>query len=387
MNDAKETLQFDPKNVIELTDAALAADYTRVRRAASAIARELAKAGDEGSAKELRSLVRKRGVPLKAHGYVESLPVDAKSRLPLLEEQSWPDVPVFLNAEANRIFQDFLRDVQHVDELCAKGLASRLGLLLSGPPGTGKTLLAAHVAAQLARPFYVVRLDSVISSLLGDTAKNIRSVFDFVPSRDAVLLIDEMDAVAKLRDDRYELGELKRVVNTVIQSLDNLDSHAVVIAATNHPHLLDPAIWRRFPYKIELGLPDVDVRKDLWRHFLFEDRDEAKISNELAAISEGLSGADIEAIGLSARRNALLDNRPLDIASVVSAVLHSSSDKSAVPRRVALDADHKKHIAQSLKEHFGLSGADIARLLSVTRQSVYGYLKQEAAIGLQKVTQ
>jgi SpoVK/Ycf46/Vps4 family AAA+-type ATPase len=369
----------DPKNVIELTDAALAADYTRVRRAATAIVRELAKAGDDEAAKKLGALVRRRGVPLKASGYIESLPVDAKSRLPLVEEQSWPDVPVFLNADANRTFQNFLRDVQHVDQLSAKGLASRLGLLLCGPPGTGKTLLAAHVAAQLARPFYVVRLDSVISSLLGDTAKNIRSVFDFIPSRNAVLLLDEMDAVAKLRDDRHELGELKRVVNTVIQSLDNLDSHAVVIAATNHPHLLDPAIWRRFPYKIELGLPDVDVRKDLWSHFLFEDRDEGKLSEELATISEGLSGADIEAIGLAARRNALLDSGPVDIASVVSAVLHSNGDKSALPLRDSLETEHKKHIAHTLKEGFDMSGADIARLLGVTRQSVYGYLKQEEA--------
>ncbi|WP_244492385.1 ATP-binding protein, partial [Aureimonas sp. AU12] len=121
---------------------------------------------------------------------------------------------MFLNEGGCRVFSDFVADAQRIDELSAQGLASRLGLLLSGPPGTGKTLLAGHVAAQLSRPLYVVRLDSVISSLLGDTAKNIRSVFDFVPARNAVLFLDEMDAVAKLRDDRHELGELKRVVNT-----------------------------------------------------------------------------------------------------------------------------------------------------------------------------
>src|SRR5579863_3140015 len=129
-------------------------------------------------------------------------------------------------------------------------------MLIAGPPGTGKTLLAGHIAAQLNRPLYTVRLDSVISSLLGDTAKNIRSFFDFVPIRGGILFLDEMDAIAKLRDDRQELGELKRVVNTVIQGLDSLDDHAVVIAATNHPQLLDSAIWRRFPYKIELGAPN-----------------------------------------------------------------------------------------------------------------------------------
>ena len=270
---------------------------------------------------ELRSIVRKRGVPLRSSGYTEALPVDSKSRLPLVEERPWQDTPVFLCAEAYRIFHDFLTDAQHVDELNAKGLASPLCILLSGPPGTGKTLLATHVAAQLSRRFYVVRLDSVISSLLGDTAKNIRSVFDFVPSQNAVLLLDEMDAVAKLRDDRYELGELKRVVNTVIQGLDSLDSHTVVIAATNHPHLLDPAIWRRFPYKIELGNPDAKVRQDLWAHFLFEDQDESNMSELLASFSEGLTGADIETISLTARRHALLDSRPVDLTSVRSCYL------------------------------------------------------------------
>ena len=372
-------MTVDPINLIELTDAALAADYTRVRRAANVIARELAKAGEVSAAKELRSLLRKRGVPLRASGYYETLPVDAKSRLPLLEEQPWPEAPVFLGKEADRAFRDFLRAAQHVDELSAKGLASRLGLLLSGPPGTGKSLLAAHAAAQLNRPFYIVRLDSMISSLLGDTAKNIRSVFDFVPSQNAVLLLDEMDAIAKLRDDRHELGELKRVVNTVIQALDSLDFHAIVIAATNHSHLLDPAIWRRFPYKINLDYPDAGVRKDLWSHFLFENQDGNGFAKILALISEGLSGADIEAIGLAARRHALLDSLPVDLASVALSVVQSWAGKSALPQLEPLEAEQKRHLAQQLKEQKNLSGADIGRLIGVTRQAVYSYLRQDEA--------
>ena len=187
---------------------------------------------------------------------MEAVPIDAKSRQPLVEEQDWPSGPIFLDEAAHNTLGAFLTDVRHAHELSAKGLASNLCMLLSGPPGTGKSLLASHVAAQLDRPFYVARLDSVISSLLGDTAKNIRNVFDFVPRHDAVLLLDEMDAIAKLRDDRHELGELKRVVNTVIQGLDSLEETTVVVAATNHPHLLDSAIWRRFPYKIEMQLPN-----------------------------------------------------------------------------------------------------------------------------------
>jgi KaiC/GvpD/RAD55 family RecA-like ATPase len=365
---------LDPKQLIELTDAALAADYTRVRRAANTLARALADQGDEISAKAIRALVKKRGVPLRASGYMETLPVDAKSRLPLIEEHSWPSSPIFLNDRANGTFRDFLSDVEHVDALAKKGLASRLGLILSGPPGTGKTLLAGHIAQHLGRPFYVVRLDSVISSLLGDTAKNIRTVFDFVPTKDAVLFLDEMDAIAKLRDDRHELGELKRVVNTVIQSLDALDQHAVVIAATNHAHLLDPAIWRRFPYKIELGNPETSVRSDLWRHFLYEDKDDSGMSKILAEISDGLSGADIENISLAARRHSLLEARDLDLGPVALAVIGLLNGKASVPQKDALSADQKKELAITL-DYKGMSGANIARLLGVTRQAVYFYLK------------
>lgn len=370
-------MPIDPKHLIELTDAALAADYTRVRRAANSVAVDLERDGALDQAKELRALVRKRGVPLRASGYMETLPVDAKSRLPLVEEQPWPSNPLFLADNELRVFNDFLSDVENIHRLSSKGLASRLGLMLSGPPGTGKTLLAGQIAARLNRPFYVVRLDAVISSLLGDTAKNIRTVFEFVPSRNAVLFLDEMDAVAKLRDDRHELGELKRVVNTVIQGLDVLDVHAVVVGATNHPHLLDTAIWRRFPYKIELGVPALEVRADLWRYFLFEDKDGDRFADIFAAISAGLSGADIETIALTARRHALIASRELDLGAVALAVVNTQEGRSSLPQKDPLTSDQKRQLAITLKDKHDTTVANIARLVHVTRQSIYQYLKQD----------
>nr|WP_249811955.1 ATP-binding protein [Bradyrhizobium sp. 2] len=356
-----------------MTDAALSADYTRVRRAVTAIARDLEKSGHESEAKELRALIRKRGVPLRASGYAETLPVDSKSRQPLVEERPWPETPIFLNEGAWRVFNDFITDVQHLDDLSKKGLSTRLGLLLSGPPGTGKTLLAGHLASQLNRPFYVLRLDSVISSLLGDTAKNVRSVFDYVQGKNALLLLDEMDALAKLRDDKNELGELKRVVNTVIQGLDELDPAAIVVGATNHPHLLDSAIWRRFPYKIELNAPDTNVRSDMWRYFLFADDDKDNIAHILSSLSQDISGADIESIGLTARRHAIIDKRPIDLGTVALAIVASQSGKSALPQRQPLDSEQKKSVATILRDRFKLSNADIGRLLNITRQGVRSY--------------
>lgn len=370
-------MPIKPKDLIELIDAALAADYTRVRRIATGAARALEKDGAVDAATELRALIKKRGVPLRASGYMESLPVDAKSRLPLVEEQPWPGSPLFLNEAATRTFRDFLSDVENIEKLSSKGLASRLALMLSGPPGTGKTLLAGHVAARLHRPFYVVRLDSVISSLLGDTAKNIRTVFDYVPSKNAVLFLDEMDSVAKLRDDRQELGELKRVVNTVIQGLDSLDEHAVVLGATNHPQLLDSAIWRRFPYKIELKSPETEVRVDMWRYFLFEDKDAGARAEDLAIISDGLSGADIETVALTARRHALLGSRELDLGTVALAIMNTRAGRTSMPQKEPLEPDQKRQLAIALKDKGELTVTNIARLLNVTRQSVYLYLKLE----------
>jgi len=363
------------EDVIELVDAALAADFTRVRRVSTKIARALTN-GDVAAADKLRALIRRRGVPLRASGYAEALPVDMKSRLPLIEEQAWPTVPVFLEGPNQTVVKDFLADAKHVELLSSKGIATHLCMLIAGPPGTGKSLLAGHVAAQLGRPLYTVRLDSVISSLLGDTAKNIRSLFDFVPTKDGVLFLDEMDAIAKLRDDRQELGELKRVVNTVIQGLDSLDDRAVVIAATNHPQLLDTAIWRRFPYKIELGPPDEAVRVDLWRYFLFEDDPASPYPPLLARASGGLSGADIQTIALAARRQGVLENHAVDTGAVAWAAYEAAAGRPAPPPRGQLTSEQKRTLAIGLVREKGVSQADVARLISVTRQAVSGYLKE-----------
>lgn len=361
--------------LLDLVDAALAADYTAVRRCAGALAAALEADGDHVAAQAMKARMRKSGVPLRASGYMETLPVDNKSRLPLLEEQPPASQPIFLGARENAVFENFLEDAKNVDRLAEKGLASRLCMMVSGPPGTGKSLLAAHVAQRLGKPFYVVRLDSAISSLLGDTAKNVRAIFDFIPKRGAVLFLDEMDAIAKVRDDRHELGEVKRVVNTVLQGLDALGPEVVVIAATNHPHLLDPAIWRRFPYKIEFGLPDQDVRFALWRYFLYADEPKSDtIVRLFAVISEGLSGADIETISLTARRNALIDGTEVEPAGVTWAIQQIKRGKPGLPPREPMGREERRELIGALSPT--LNAAEIGRLLGVTRQAVRYHLNQ-----------
>lgn len=370
-------MDIDKTVIMKLIEAAMSADYTSVRREGNAVARLLASQRDHEGAKAIQSILRKRGVPLQTSGVAESLPRDGASSLPLIEEGNWPTTPVMLEGEPGAVVSQFVEDAKNIDLLSEKGVSSRLGLLLYGPPGTGKSLLAGHIAALLDRPFYIARLDSLISSRLGETAKNIRGIFDYVPSRQAVLFLDEIDAIAKLRDDRHELGELKRVVNTVIQGLDSLTDDVITIAATNHPHLLDSAIWRRFPYKAEIKLPDRQVREDLWLHFLYADDEGRRGDAEhLAHLSDGLSGADIENIGLAARRRAILSKTEPSLATILLILSNSNTDGMKLAINGNISVEDKKKLSQHLIGTGHFSQADIARILGISRQMVNKYLKE-----------
>ena len=368
-------MDVDKALLLKLFEAALGADYTAVRRIGGRLARDLAAANDGDAAKALQTLLRKRGVPLQASGYMEAIPRDAGSRLPLVEEVPWPTAPLFLNTDAGHVIEQFVEDASNIALLAANGISARLGILLYGPPGTGKSLLAGHLAARLGRPFYVVRLDSVISSRLGETSKNIRGMFDFIPTKDAVLFLDEMDAIAKLRDDRHELGELKRVVNTVLQGLDSLADEVIVVGATNHPHLLDPAIWRRFPYKAELLVPDSDVRKAMWRYFLYQDGEDGEASVVLARLSESMTGADIENFALAARRRAVLSQQEPSLPHILLAIAANTKGVPKLPDNRALSADEKKMLAQLLIDRLDMPQTEIAKTLGVSRQMIHRYLR------------
>ena len=374
----KSDISIKKARLLDLLDAALSGDYAKIRRVANDFAQDCLEQGDEATAKSLRSFIRRKGVPLQASGVQQSLPVDGVSRLPLLDEEPWPSKPVIMNEGIKGTVGRFLNDVSNAELLSGVGLLTRFGLMLSGPPGTGKTLLAGHIAAQLRRPFFVARLDSLISSRLGETAKNIRQIFDFVPARGAVLFLDELDAIAKMRDDRHELGELKRVVNTVIQGLDSLDDRAVVIAATNHPQLLDSAIWRRFPYRCDIGLPNSAAREGLWLYFLYENNaNMAKHAALLSSISEGFSGADIENLALATRRLSLLNAIDLPEAQLVAALADSAPSHVKFPSLQKLNHKSKSDVVRKLASMEGVRIQHLASMLGITRTTAYRYLQED----------
>ncbi|HEV7372018.1 ATP-binding protein [Arenibaculum sp.] len=281
--------------------------------------------------------------------------------------------PLLMEEEHDVVLSRFVAEAGAAERLAAAGLATRLNLILSGPPGTGKTLTAGHIAARLNRPFYVARLDALVSSLLGDTAKNVRMLLDYVQASGGVLLLDEFDAIAKQRDDARDVGELKRVVNALLQALDRLDHRCVIIAATNHPQLLDPAVWRRFPYRLDMGLPGSDLRRDLWGYYL--DLGKSRAAEALAHISQGMSCSDIREVALAARRTTVISDRPIQLSAVVEAVVSCASGKFILPRMGDLPADRLRDLRKKVAELHNLSPGDVGALFQITRQGADKSLK------------
>lgn len=176
--------------------------------------------------------------------------------------------------EAVRVaIEELVEEQQRTEVLRAHGLEPRHRVLFTGPPGNGKTSLGEAIAEALLLPLIVVRYEEVVGSYLGETASRLAAVFAFARTRRCVLFFDEFDAVAKERGDEHETGEIKRVVSSLLMQVDALPSHTIVVAASNHPELLDRAVHRRFELRLELPAPG-KVARIAWFERLLSDLDE-----------------------------------------------------------------------------------------------------------------
>ena len=185
------------------------------------------------------------------------VPVDGERGIPLLSirEPNSRLEDMVLSRQNLSLLKAILQEHNRADLLKAHGLRPCDRLLLYGPPGCGKTLTAQVIAGELGRPLAVVRIDSIVSSFLGETAANLRKIFDFANDSSLVLLFDEFDALGKEREDTLEHGELRRVVNAVLQMMEDYRGKSVLVAATNHEQMLDSAVWRRFDEILHLKPP------------------------------------------------------------------------------------------------------------------------------------
>lgn len=217
------------------------------------------------------------------------------------------------------------------DLLRSHGLEPRHRALLVGPPGGGKTTVAEALAFELAVPLLTVRYEGLIGSYLGETASRMDKLFALVRTRPSVLFFDEFDAVAKERGDAHEAGEIKRVVSSLLLQIDKLPSHVVVVAATNHPELLDRAVWRRMQVRLSLPQPSRDSKVEwikAWeaRHNFNLGLAPRTVADRLA----GVSFAELEEFAQDVRRTQVLSGVDADASSISQHVLDQWSKRAQV---------------------------------------------------------
>lgn len=212
-------------------------------------------------------------------------------------------VPQWLQKELDSLFLEW----KFKDKLEREGIIPRNTILLHGPPGCGKTALAQYIAGHLNREIYTVRFDALISSYLGETGSNIRKIFEFAKINRCILFLDEIDAIAKLRDDSSELGELKRVVIALLQNIDTLSNETILIAATNHPHMLDQAIWRRFDIVWEMLPPKDDIRIKFFESDFNDFACNPELRECILNVTRGMTGAELKRTINECKRKLILD--------------------------------------------------------------------------------
>ncbi len=302
--------------IMKIIEAGLHQDSAKVFNYSQLLINKTEEKGDIQSAKRLSSVLKdnkKISIQAKDYGHILKLPVDSESRLPLAEITKYDKGSVLLSLDewSMSSVREFIYIINHADLFLEEGIKSNRSMILFGKPGTGKTQTARYISSETSLPLVTVRLDGLISSYLGSTSKNLRTLFDFVRRTPCILFLDEFDAIAKVRDDSNELGELKRVVNTLLQNIDSIESNIPIIAATNHEHLLDPAVWRRFDYKIRVKLPDASIRGLLLAEFFKDLIIENGVLDFAEALTEGMNGSELEMLATQIRINLIVDKADL----------------------------------------------------------------------------
>lgn len=299
-------------------------------------------------------------------------PVDDESRLSLLKvfrddhEQSAPLLTQMIEDQLKQL----IAERQQSKRLTAAGLHPTRSAIFVGAPGVGKTITARWLAAQLGVPLFVLDLTAVMSSLLGRSGSNIRAALDYAKRTPCVLLLDEIDAIAKRRNDDSDIGELKRLVTVILQEVDEWPSTGLLLAATNHPEIIDPALWRRFDLVIEFKSPDPEAVKIAVQRFLGPDADQFEDWIDiLSSAFHGFSFSDIEREIRRFRRSLALGTSTSE--SLMEAFIRSRAQN--------LDRHARIDLAVALKQQTSLSQHNIHEVTGVSRDTIRKYSSETVA--------
>lgn len=307
-----------------------------------------------------RSLLRKDNGPSIMK---EALPLDNESQQSLLKVFSKPNelLDPILSIEVRDSLEQLILERKQMKTLLTLGLQATRSAIFVGAPGLGKTYTAGWLSKKLSLPLYVLDLTTVMSSLLGRSGTNLRMVFDFAKSLPCILLLDEIDAVAKRRSDNTDVGELKRLVTIILQEVDQWPSEGLLLAATNHPELIDPALWRRFDLVVNFGLPERGNVKEAVRQYLGGDYNKFELWIDVLVFAfQGSSFSDIER-SLNRFRRSVALNRAT-VPDLIENLIKSRSYELGRVERI--------EFAVLLSENTRLSQHTIAELTGVSRDTI-----------------
>lgn len=308
-------------------------DDARFFSVAMQIAAHEARQGHGALAKELRDLIdeaKRREKPLQT-GRGPFPIVQPRGELGALLSASFPKTRladmVLPQDHADRL-QRILREQRQLSKLRSHGLQPRRKLLLLGPPGTGKTMSAAALAGELVLPLFVIRLDGMITKFLGETAAKLRLVFDTIAQTRGVYLFDEFDSIGTQRAMPNEVGEIRRALNSFLQFIEQDDSDSLILAATNHPEILDHALYRRFDDVVSLELPTCDRIVETLKAKLAPYRKAHLEWTRLARAADGLSYAEITRACQDAAKDMVIQDLP-ELTETV--VVRAIDERKSIP--------------------------------------------------------
>ena len=285
-------------------------DNDRFISVAMQVAAHEAKLGHRKLATDLRNIIDQAK---SRRGAGSPVPIGRpRGELANLLEASYPKArlaDMILGEALARRIDRVIREQRHAGRILDHGLSPRRKLLLVGPPGTGKTLSASVLAGELGLPLLQVRLDGLITRFMGETAAKLRQIFDATSQTRGVYFFDEFDAIGSERGITNDVGEIRRVLNSFLQMIEQDDSHSIVMAATNHPRVLDRALFRRFDDILQFDLPDERQIAKLLKMRLGAAASQDIAWSELAGRAVGLSFADIARAANDVLKDALVGQR------------------------------------------------------------------------------
>jgi SpoVK/Ycf46/Vps4 family AAA+-type ATPase len=289
-------------------------DEEQFHSVAMQIAAGEARMGHGKLAEELRELIDKARVRVPSPGPSPIPMARPRGEVADLLTVTYPKTrlsDLVLALKTRRVLDRVVREHKTIRDIRAHGLAPRKKLLLLGPPGTGKTMTASAIAGELALPLFTVRLDRLITRYMGETAAKLRLVFDAIAQTRAVYLFDEFDSIGSERGLSNDVGEIRRVVNSFLQMVEQDSSDSLIIAATNHPKILDRALFRRFDDIVQFMLPMREEIKAALKAKISGSKTAPIQWSKLAASAKGLSYADITRAADDALKHALIERRML----------------------------------------------------------------------------